>query len=180
MSALKPKRQVVLAISVTDLDYREGGRITEIAAVEIVAGHITDHRKHWYLNPDRAIDAHCMERYGLSNEFLADKPKFRDIADEFAELLQGAEFVVHNAPFAEGFIDHELTLIGGKSIGQLCISTIDTLRMFSEMRPGKTNSLNALCEEYGINVSRNDLPGSLLDAYRLAEVFLAATRKLRP
>ncbi|MCK9389862.1 MAG: DNA polymerase III subunit epsilon, partial [Sulfuritalea sp.] len=114
--------------------------------------------------------------HGLTNEFLADKPKFAEIAADFMEFVRGAELVIHNAAFDVGFLNNELGFLQQESIEQICGEVIDTLRMAREMRPGKKNNLNALCSEFGVDNSGRQLHGALLDAELLAEVYLAMTR----
>ncbi|HQR02516.1 MAG: DNA polymerase III subunit epsilon [Proteobacteria bacterium] len=169
-------RQVILDTETTGLDYRSGDRVIEIGCVEMVGRKLTGRRFHRYINPQRDIDAGAQEVHGLTREFLADKPLFSAIADELEEFIAGTELIIHNASFDVGFLDHELGLLGRESIGKLCAGILDTLRMARELRPGKRNSLDALCSEYGVNNSGRHLHGALLDAELLAEVYLAMTR----
>jgi DNA polymerase-3 subunit epsilon len=136
---------------------------------------ITGQRYHVYLNPERLV-ADSERIHGLSDEFLADKPKFAEIAADFMEFIRGAELVIHNAAFDVGFLNNELGLLKRENVEQLCSEVIDTLRMAREMRPGKKNNLNALCSEFGVDNSSRQLHGALLDAELLAEVYLAMTR----
>jgi DNA polymerase-3 subunit epsilon len=150
--------------------------VIELAAVEIVSRQITDRDFHRYVNPEREIEAGAMEVHGISNDFLADKPKFRDVAKDFLDFVEGAEIIIHNAPFDVAFLNAELELIKLKPIGEYCSIVTDTLRMAKELHPGKRNSLDALCERYAVDNSARTLHGALLDARLLAEVYLAMTR----
>lgn len=169
-------RQIVLDTETTGLDWRTGDRVIEIGCVEMIGRKLTGRRFHKYLNPEREIDAGAIAVHGLTNEFLADKPKFAEIAAEFADFVRDSELVIHNAAFDVGFLNNELALLKQDDIGSLCGGVIDTLRMARELRPGKRNSLDALCSEYGIDNSGRQLHGALLDAELLAEVYLGMTR----
>jgi DNA polymerase-3 subunit epsilon len=168
-------RKVILDTETTGLDFRTGDRIVEIGCVELMGRQITGQHYHVYLNPERLV-ADSERIHGLSDEFLADKPKFAEIAADFMAFVRGAELVIHNAAFDVGFLNNELGLLQQESIEQLCSEVIDTLRMAREMRPGKKNNLNALCSEFGVDNSGRQLHGALLDAELLAEVYLAMTR----
>lgn len=169
-------RRVILDTETTGLDFRTGDRVIEIGCVELLGRRLSGQRYHTYINPERDSDPGAIKVHGLTNEFLADKPKFASIVVEFINFVRGAELVIHNAAFDVGFLNHELGLLGLESIEQLCGKPLDTLRMAREMRPGKKNNLNALCNEYGIDNSGRQLHGALLDAELLAEVYLAMTR----
>lgn len=169
-------RRVILDTETTGLDFRTGDRVIEIGCVEMIGRKLTGTRFHRYINPAREIDAGAVAVHGLTAEFLADKPRFADIAAEFIEFVRDAELVIHNAAFDVGFLNNELALIEKESIDQLCGGVIDTLRMARELRPGKKNNLNALCSEFGVDNSSRQLHGALLDAELLAEVYLAMTR----
>jgi len=169
-------RKIILDTETTGLDYRTGDRVIEIGCVELLGRRLTGQRYHAYINPERESDPGAIKVHGLTNEFLADKPKFAEIVAEFMDFVRGAELVIHNAAFDVGFLNHELGLSGQESIEQLCGKPLDTLRMAREMRPGRKNNLNALCNEYGIDNSGRQLHGALLDAELLAEVYLAMTR----
>ena len=168
-------RKVILDTETTGLDFRTGDRVVEIGCVELMGRQITGQRFHAYLNPGRPV-ADSERIHGLSDEFLADKPGFAEVAAEFAAFVRGAELVIHNAAFDVGFLDNELGLLKHEPIAQLCSAVTDTLRMAREMRPGKKNNLNALCAEFGVDNSGRQLHGALLDAELLAEVYLAMTR----
>jgi DNA polymerase-3 subunit epsilon len=169
-------RQIVLDTETTGLEWRLGDRIIEVAGVEMVDRKFTGRHFHRYVNPERNIDAGAQAVHGISIEFLADKPKFADIMDELADFLQDAELVIHNANFDVGFLNYEFSLLDREPIDKLCGGVIDTLRMARELRPGKRNNLDALCNEYSIDNSSRQLHGALLDAELLAEVYLAMTR----
>ncbi|MDP2132815.1 MAG: DNA polymerase III subunit epsilon [Sulfuritalea sp.] len=169
-------RKVILDTETTGLDFRTGDRVIEIGCVELRGRQLTGQRFHAYINPEREIDPGAVAIHGLTNEFLADKSKFAEIATDFMEFIRGAELVIHNAAFDVGFLNNELGLLQLESIDQLCSEVIDTLRMAREMRPGKKNNLNALCVEFGVDNSGRQLHGALLDAELLAEVYLGMTR----
>lgn len=169
-------RQVVLDTETTGLEPSQGHRIIEIGCVEVVNRRLTGNRFHQYLQPDRDIDEGAVEVHGITKEFLADKPRFADIVDDFLDFVRGAELIIHNAPFDTGFINHELKLLndGRGTIIDHC-TVIDTLMMARRMHPGQKNSLDALCKRYSVDNSHRDLHGALLDAEILAEVYLAMT-----
>jgi DNA polymerase-3 subunit epsilon len=169
-------RQIVLDTETTGLDPRSGHRIIEVACIEMENRRFTGRHLHKYVNPEREIDEGAQRVHGISLEFLADKPKFADIADEFLEFINGAELIIHNAPFDIGFLNAELDRLGRVPVGTICNGVIDTLRMAKDLHPGKRNSLDALCERYDIDNSSRTLHGALLDTELLAEVFLAMTR----
>lgn len=169
-------RQIVLDTETTGLNPRDGHRIIEIACIELVNRRLTGHHLHKYINPEREIDAGAQAVHGITLEFLADKPKFADIADEFLEFINGAQLIIHNAPFDLGFLNAELDRLGRVPVETLCGGVIDTLREAKELHPGKRNSLDALCERYEIDNSSRTLHGALLDTELLAEVYLAMTR----
>ena len=169
-------RQIVLDTETTGLDPTKGHRIIEIGCVELVNRKRTGNELHQYLQPDREIDPGAIEVHGISNEFLADKPRFEDIVSDFLTYIEGAELIIHNAPFDVGFLDHEFELAGlGQGKTQATCDVIDTLVMARRLRPGQKNSLDALCRHYTIDNSQRDLHGALLDAELLAEVYLAMT-----
>jgi DNA polymerase III subunit epsilon len=169
-------RQIVLDTETTGLDPRHGHRIIEIACIEMENRRLTGHHLHKYINPEREIDEGAQAVHGISLEFLADKPKFADIADEFLEFINGAELIIHNAPFDLGFLNTELGRLDRVPVETVCNGVTDTLRMAKDLHPGKRNSLDALCERYEIDNSQRTLHGALLDTELLAEVFLAMTR----
>jgi len=169
-------RQIILDTETTGLDPNFGHRVIELAAVEIVDRRLTGNHFHRYVNPERASDEGALQVHGLSEEFLRDKPKFRDIVNELIDFVGGAELVIHNASFDTGFLNRELDLLDLKPISEYCANIVDTLQMARELHPGKKNNLNALCERYQIDNSTRTLHGALLDANLLAAVYLAMTR----
>ena len=169
------KRQLVLDTETTGLEPSQGHRIIEIGVVEMIDRRLTGNNFHIYLQPDREIDAGAIEVHGITNEFLADKPRFEDIAEELAEYLRDAEVIIHNAPFDVGFIDAEFQRMeNGLTMESLC-EVIDTLVMAREMHPGQRNSLDALCGRYDVNNNHRTKHGALLDSEILADVYLAMT-----
>ena len=169
-------RLIILDTETTGLNARLGDRIIEIGCVELLGRSVTDRHLHHYVNPGRDIEEGALKVHGITNEFLADKPKFADIAKDLVDYLQGADVVIHNADFDVEFLDMELALAGLGKMSDYAASIIDTLAMARELHPGKKNSLDALCERYTINNSHRTLHGALLDARLLAEVYLAMTR----
>jgi DNA polymerase-3 subunit epsilon len=169
-------RLVVLDTETTGLNARIGDRIVEIGCIEILDRRVTENRFHAYLNPGRASDPGAERIHGLSSEFLADKPRFAEIGKDFLEYVRGAELVIHNAAFDVEFLDQELELAGLGKLAEHCLSVTDTLSRARELHPGKKNTLDALCERYGVDNSKRTLHGALLDASLLAEVFLAMSR----
>lgn len=169
-------RQIVLDTETTGLEHSAGHRIIEIGCVELVDRQLTGNNLHRYLQPDREIDDGAIEVHGITNEFLLDKPRFKEIVDEMLDYLRGAELIIHNAPFDTGFLDAELKRIKPYpgTIADLCTVT-DTLVMARKKHPGQRNSLDALCKRYAIDNSGRDLHGALLDAELLADVYLAMT-----
>ena len=169
-------RQVILDTETTGLDPRDGHRIIEIGGIEMVGRRMTDSHWHRYLNPDRDSDEGALKVHGLTRDFLADKPRFEDVVQDFLDFIADAEVIIHNAPFDVGFLDAELARLGRPGLAEHCASITDSLRMAREMHPGKRNSLDVLCERYGISNQHRVLHGALLDAGLLAEVYLAMTR----
>lgn len=169
-------RQIVLDTETTGLEPSDGHRIIEIGCVELVNRKLTGNHYHQYIKPDREVDEGAIEVHGITNEFLADKPTFDEIAVQFLEYIDGAELVIHNAPFDVGFIDHELKLYDpskGKTTDYCTV--LDTLVLARQMHPGQRNSLDALCKRYAIDNSHRDLHGALLDSEILADVYLRMT-----
>lgn len=171
-------RQIVLDTETTGLEVERGHRIIEIGCVEVIDRRLCDNNFHQYLQPDRMIDVDAEAVHGISNEFLADKPRFTDIAETLIEYLRGAELLIHNAPFDIGFIDAELQRMGAKisSIKSIC-TIVDTLTIARQKHPGQRNTLDALCKRYEIDNSKRDLHGALLDAKILADVYLVMTSR---
>jgi DNA polymerase-3 subunit epsilon len=168
-------RQVVLDTETTGLEVQRGHRLIEIGCIELAERRPTGNRFHVYLNPERAIDEGARAVTGISDEFLADKKRFAEVAREFLDFIRGAEIIAHNAEFDVGFIDAELGLAGG--LGRLAdhASVLDSLALAREKFPGQRNSLDALCRRLGIDNSHRELHGALLDAQLLAEVYVAMT-----
>jgi DNA polymerase-3 subunit epsilon len=176
MADIKQKRQVVLDTETTGISTADDHRIIEIGCVEMVGRRLTGQTFHQYINPERDIDDGAIEVHGITNEFLADKPLFADIAEDFLQFIDGAELIIHNAPFDVGFIDHELAKLDGESRRTDTIATVlDTLQMAREKHRGQKNSLDALCKRYDVDNSNRELHGALLDAEILADVYLAMT-----
>ena len=169
-------RQIVLDTETTGLSAEGGDRIIEIGCVELVGRKLTGSTKHFYLNPGRDSHEDALKVHGISNEFLRDKPKFSAVADELLDYLQGAEIIIHNAPFDVSFLNKELDLIGRKPIVNWVTKITDSLMMAKEMFPGKRNSLNALCDRLEVDNSGRTLHGALLDAELLADVYINLTR----
>ncbi|EIC30715.1 MULTISPECIES: DNA polymerase III subunit epsilon [Methylomicrobium] len=169
-------RIVVLDTETTGLSPEQGHRVIEIGCVELVNRRLTGNRFHVYINPERVIDAGAIEVHGITNEFLEDKPRFAGVAEDFLAFVQGAELVIHNAPFDVGFINHEFALLDDPlaSITEYC-QVFDTLAFARQKHPGQRNSLDALCKRYGVDNSQRELHGALLDAEILADVYLLMT-----
>ena len=169
-------RQIVLDTETTGLNPRTGDRVIEVGCVEIFNRKLTGNNFHRYINPERESDEAALAVHGLTTDFLSDKPKFHEIAEELREFVQGAEVIIHNAPFDLGFLNHEFTRIGLRPFVEHCSSVIDTLVHAKELHPGKRNSLDALCDRYEISNAHRKLHGALLDSELLADVYLAMTR----
>ncbi|HEY8330079.1 MAG TPA: DNA polymerase III subunit epsilon [Pseudomonas sp.] len=171
-------RYVVLDTETTGLEAREGHRIIEIGCVEVIGRRLTGRHFHVYINPEREVDEGALAVHGISTEFLADKPRFGEVVDEFFEFIKGAELIIHNAAFDIGFINHEFARLKDRpQLGEVLdhCSVLDTLLMARERHPGQRNSLDALCKRYGVDNSGRELHGALLDAEILADVYLAMT-----
>jgi DNA polymerase-3 subunit epsilon len=169
-------RQIVLDTETTGLNPRTGDRIIEVGCVEIFNRKLTGNNFHRYINPERDSDEAALAVHGLTTEFLSDKPRFHEIAHELREFVQGAEIIIHNAPFDLAFLNHEFERMGLPPFVEHCASVIDTLVHAKELHPGKRNSLDALCDRYGISNAHRKLHGALLDSELLADVYLAMTR----
>ncbi|WP_151445729.1 DNA polymerase III subunit epsilon [Lacisediminimonas profundi] len=169
-------RQIVLDTETTGLNPRSGDRIIEIGCVELFNRRLTGNNLHYYVNPERDSEEGALAVHGLTTEFLADKPKFADIASELRDYLQGAEVIIHNAPFDIGFLDAEFERLQVPPFNRHVAGVIDTLVEAKALYPGKRNSLDALCDRYGVSNAHRTLHGALLDAELLAEVYLAMTR----
>jgi DNA polymerase-3 subunit epsilon len=169
-------RQIVLDTETTGLRPEEGHRIIEIGAIEIIDRRFTNNDRHIYINPERPIDEGAFKVHGISAQFLSDKPVFATIAEEFLDYIQGAELIIHNAPFDLNFLDHEYRWLNRNhpAIKNIC-GIIDTLSMARKRHAGQRNSLDALCKRYEVNNTHRQLHGARLDALLLAEVFLRMT-----
>lgn len=169
-------RQIVLDTETTGLNAATGDRLIEIGCVELVNRRLTGRNLHFYINPERDIDAGAIAVHGLTVEFLADKPKFAEVVHEIRDYVQDAELIIHNAAFDLGFLEMEFQRLGLPPFRKHVANVIDTLLEARQMFPGKRNSLDALCERLGVSNAHRTLHGALLDAELLAEVYLAMTR----
>ncbi|RLQ22954.1 DNA polymerase III subunit epsilon [Seongchinamella sediminis] len=169
-------RQIVLDTETTGLEVSQGHRIIEIGCVEIDTRRLTGNHYHQYINPGREIDQGAIEVHGITNEFLADKPAFERVVSEFLAFIEGAELVIHNAPFDLGFLNSEIQRLDPDAVAleERC-RVVDTLVMARGKHPGQRNSLDALCQRYHVDNSQRDLHGALLDAEILADVYLTMT-----
>lgn len=172
------ERLVVLDTETTGLDIAQGHRVIEIGAVELLQRRRSGRQFHYYLQPDREIDHGAQQVHGISNEFLANQPRFAEIAEEFLEFVRGAELVIHNAAFDLGFLNNELRRCGrGHVVLERCCTVQDTLLLARQRHPGQRNNLDALCKRYKVDNTQRTLHGALLDAEILADVYLAMTRE---
>ncbi|MCI1015609.1 MULTISPECIES: DNA polymerase III subunit epsilon [Herbaspirillum] len=169
-------RQIILDTETTGLSPRNGNRILEIGCVEVLNRQLSGKNLHFYINPERDSEEGALAVHGLTTEFLADKPTFKQIAAEFLDYVRGAQIIIHNAPFDVGFLDAELALLGLPPFKEHIADVVDSLQMAKELHPGRRNSLDALCDRYGISNAHRVLHGALLDAELLAEVYLSMTR----
>ena len=170
------KRQIILDTETTGLSAAHGHRLIEVGGLEMINRRLTGNRFHAYINPERMIDEGAVKVHGITSEFLKDKPIFGQIADDLFSFLEGAELIIHNAPFDIGFLNAEFARFK-KSLSpvtQYC-SVIDTLTIARREHPGQQNTLDALCRRYGVNNKHRDLHGALIDAALLAEVYLLMT-----
>jgi DNA polymerase-3 subunit epsilon len=169
-------RQVILDTETTGLDPAQGHRVIEIGAVEVMGRQLTGQTFHVYLNPDREVDAGAQAVHGLSNAFLADKPRFAECVEAFLAFIADAELIIHNAPFDVGFLDAELARLDRRRLQEYSGLVSDSLKLARELHPGQKNNLDALCRRYEVDNSGRKYHGALLDAELLAEVWLAMTR----
>ncbi len=169
-------RQIFLDTETTGLEARNGDRIIEIGCVELVQRKLTGNNLHLYVNPERDSHEDALAVHGITSEFLADKPKFHEIAERFLDFVAGAEIIIHNADFDCGFLDEELKRLGRAPFAGHVHSVVDSLAMAKEQFPGKRNSLDALCSRLEVDNSGRTLHGALLDAELLAEVYIRMTR----
>jgi len=172
----RPMRQIVLDTETTGLEARDGHRIIEIGAIEIVGRRASDRQLQRYINPERDSDEGALKVHGLTRAFLSDKPVFAEVVPELVQFVAGAEVIIHNAAFDLSFLDAEFARLGLPPFAEHCGKVTDSLRLARELHPGKRNSLDALCERYTISNRHRNLHGALLDAGLLAEVYLAMTR----
>lgn len=169
-------RQIVLDTETTGLSPETGDRVIELGCVELVNRKLTGNNLHLYFNPERDSHPDALRVHGLTTEFLSDKPKFAEKVQEILAYLQGAELIIHNAPFDVGFLNKELSLLGLKPITEYVAKVTDSLVMAKELFPGKRNSLDALCSRLEVDNSGRELHGALLDAELLADVYINMTR----
>lgn len=169
-------RQIVLDTETTGLRVEDGHRIIEFAGIEMINRRLTGKECHYYINPEREVESGALAVHGISNEFLKDKPVFLNIVDQLMDFISGAELIIHNAPFDVSFLNYELSLTrkGWKPISDYC-SIVDTLQIARQLHVGQRNSLDALCKRYGVDNSKRELHGALLDTHLLAQVYLAMT-----
>jgi DNA polymerase III subunit epsilon len=169
-------RQIFLDTETTGLSAANGDRIIEIGCVELLNRKLSGNNLHFYLNPERESHEDALRVHGISNEFLRDKPKFAEVHAEILDYLQGAEIIIHNAPFDVSFLDAELERVGRPALKHFVGSVVDSLALAKELYPGKRNSLDALCDRLGVDNSGRTLHGALLDAELLADVYINLTR----
>lgn len=169
-------RQIVLDTETTGINPKLGNRVIEIGCVELHNRMLTGNNFHAYINPDRESEEGALNVHGLTTEFLRDKPRFHEIVEQLREYIQGAEVIIHNAPFDLGFLNHEFRLLKLPDFSTHIGGVIDTLAHAKELHPGKRNSLDALCDRYGVSNAHRKLHGALLDAELLADVYLSMTR----
>lgn len=169
-------RQIVLDTETTGINPKQGNRIIEIGCVELYNRMLTGNNFHVYINPDRDSEEGALAVHGLTTEFLRDKPRFHEIVEDLRAYIQGAEVIIHNAPFDLGFLNHEFKALNLPDFSSHIGGVIDTLVHAKELHPGKRNSLDALCDRYGISNAHRKLHGALLDSELLADVYLAMTR----
>ncbi|MCD0416957.1 DNA polymerase III subunit epsilon [Rubrivivax sp. JA1024] len=169
-------RQIFLDTETTGLSAVDGDRLVEVGCIEMLNRRLSGRTLHHYLNPERSSNPEAVKVHGLTDEFLADKPLFAAVADEFIEFVRDAELIIHNAAFDVGFLDAELTRLGKPRLVELGCTITDSLVMARELFPGKANSLDALCKRLEVDNSNRALHGALLDAGLLAEVYIRMTR----
>ncbi len=169
-------RQIFLDTETTGLSPEAGDRVIEIGCIEMVNRRLTGNNRHYYLNPERPSSEEALKVHGLTDDFLADKPKFAEVAEELIAWLEGAEVIIHNAAFDTNFLDHELKRVGRGPCASHVGGVRDSLLMARDLFPGKRNSLDALCARLEVDNSNRTLHGALLDAGLLAEVFIRMTR----
>ena len=168
-------RQIILDTETTGLETSNGHRIIEIGCVELIDRRLSGNHFQQYINPQRESEDGALEVHGISSEFLQDKPLFAEVAADFLEFVDGAELIIHNAPFDIGFLDCELSLLQRSDRMSDHVTVLDTLELARDLHPGQRNSLDALCKRYEVDNSSRKLHGALLDAEILADVYLAMT-----
>ncbi len=171
----KAGRQIFLDTETTGLETRDGHRIIEIGCVEMIDRKLTGNNYHQYIQPDRESDEAALAVHGISSEFLADKPRFGEISEDFLHYVKGAELIIHNAPFDVGFLNYELSMLVNPQVLEDYCEISDSLVLARQMHPGQRNSLDALCKRYDIKNDHRTLHGALLDSEILADVYLAMT-----
>jgi DNA polymerase III subunit epsilon len=169
-------RFVLLDTETTGLKVEEGHRVIEIGCIELSSRQVTENKLHFYLNPEREIDPGATQVHGMTWDQLKDKPRFTDIAQDFIDFVSGAQLIIHNAPFDLGFLNEELRRAGHAPVASFAAAIIDSLALARERHPGQRNSLDALCQRYGVSNDHRTVHGALLDAQLLADVYLAMTR----
>lgn len=169
-------RQIVLDTETTGINPKQGHRIIEIGCVELINRRLTGNNFHVYVNPDRPIEDEAIDVHGITSEFLRNKPRYHQIAQEFFDYIKGSELVIHNAAFDVGFMDHEFAMLNTRypKTAEYC-KILDTLKMARDLHPGQKNNLDALCRRYDINNSKRTMHGALLDSEILADVYLTMT-----
>lgn len=169
-------RQIVLDTETTGLSAEGGDRIIEIGCVELISRKLTGNNLHFYINPERDSHEDALKVHGISNEFLRDKPKFAQVAQDILAYIKGAEVIIHNAAFDVGFLNKEFERLGIPGMDAHVAQVTDTLAMAKQLYPGKRNSLDALCDRLEVDNSGRTLHGALLDAELLADVYINLTR----
>ncbi|MBU6476657.1 MAG: DNA polymerase III subunit epsilon [Xanthomonadaceae bacterium] len=169
-------RKVVLDTETTGLEVEGGHRVIEIGCIELLDRRPSGREFHRYLNPERVIDPGAVAVHGITDEFLRDKPRFAEVADEFVAFIAGAELLIHNAAFDTAFLDNELQR-AGETFGRVVdhATVVDTLALARKKYPGQKNTLDALCKRLGVDNSHREVHGALLDAHLLADVWVAMT-----
>ncbi len=169
-------RQIVLDTETTGLSAENGDRVIELGCVELFNRKLTGNDLHIYFNPERESHEDALKVHGLTTDFLRDKPKFATLANDVVEYLRGAELIIHNAAFDVGFLNKELELVGLPPLREFVAEVTDTLAMAKAVYPGKRNSLDALCDRFGVDRSNRTFHGAKLDAQLLADVYINLTR----
>ncbi|MGJ7579648.1 DNA polymerase III subunit epsilon [Variovorax sp. RHLX14] len=169
-------RQIVLDTETTGLSADNGDRVIELGCVELLNRKLSGNDLHIYFNPERESHEDALKVHGLTTDFLRDKPKFAAMADEVVEYLRDAELIIHNAAFDVGFLNKELERVGLPPLRTFVAEVTDTLAMAKMVYPGKRNSLDALCDRFGVDRSNRTFHGAKLDAQLLADVYINLTR----